>query len=382
MTATRSIQMVDLRRQHQVISEQLSEAYQRVMDSGQFIGGPEVNQFAQELGSSLDIPHVIPCANGTDALQIALMALGLQAGDEVITPAFTYAATVEVIVLLGMTPVFVDVEPTFFSIDASQLEDAISDRTRAIIPVHLFGQCADMDTICRIANKKGVHVIEDTAQAIGAKYIDSAGNTSSAGALGDLGCTSFFPSKNLGCFGDGGAMFTRNESLAKRCRMIANHGQGQKYYHDVIGCNSRLDALQAALLRVKLPHLSDYNKRREDAAARYDALFEGCDTLARPRKAPYSTHVYHQYTLTLAEGLNREQIRAKLQEKGIPSMVYYPIPLHLQKAYQTSVFGEGSMPHSESLARRVLSLPMHPELDADEQQFIAEALMSACSERR
>jgi dTDP-4-amino-4,6-dideoxygalactose transaminase len=318
---------------------------------------------------------VIPCANGTDALQLAMMALGYKPGDEVITASFTYVATAEVIALLGLKPVLVDVNPDTFTIDPEAFEKAVTKKTVAVVPVHLFGQCANMDAVLGVAKKHGIAVIEDAAQSIGAEYTLSNGKTAMSGTMGAVGCTSFFPSKNLGCYGDGGAVFTNDSDLAERIRMTANHGQSVQYYHDVVGVNSRLDSIQAAVLRVKLKRLHEYNGARQRVAALYDEAFSGCPFLQTPKKQPRSTHVYHQYTLLLKEG-SRDELRSRLQSRGIPSMIYYPVPLHLQKAYGDDRYKPGDFPVSEDLAGRVLSLPMHTELSDEDVRFIAGEVLA------
>ena len=367
------IQMVDLQRQYQRDRAAFGQGLQGVVDSTAFINGPAVKEFCKSLAGYLDVPFVLPCANGTDALQIALMALDLKPGDEVITVPFTFVATVEVVALLGLKPVFVDVDPDTFNMDPSKLEAAISSRTKAIIPVHLFGQPCDLTPILDIANQHGIPVIEDNAQATGADYQMADGTWKKAGTLGTMGTTSFYPTKNLGCWGDGGALFTRDEQLAKRLNIITNHGSDRKYYYDSIGVNSRLDSLQAAVLSVKLGHLDDYNKRRQMAAAHYDEQLKNLGGVTIPYRAPYSTHVYHQYTLKVGNG-RREELREHLEQKKVPSMVYYPVPLHLSSAYQLYGFSPGDFPVSELLAAEVISLPMHSELDYRQLNYITETL--------
>lgn len=374
------IQMVDLQQQHQKIQQQLDEAIARVIQSAKYINGPEVAEFSQNLAQYLAVPHVIPCANGTDALQIAMMALNLKPGDEVILPAFTYVATAEVIKLLGLTPVLVDVNEDDFLIDVTQIEKAITPKTKAIVPVHLFGQCADMETIMQIANKHHLFVIEDTAQAIGATYTFADGTVLRAGTIGDIGCTSFFPSKNLGCLGDGGAMFTRNEQLAKRLKMMANHGQSIQYHHDDIGVNSRLDTIQAAILNVKLQTLTACENARNQVAQKYDEAFAHHPNFDIPTRVKNSTHVFHQYTLK-CKGINRDELRKFLAEKQIPSMVYYPIPLHAQKAYQSDRYPLGSLPVTESLCSKVISLPMSPEVTTDQMEYIIGHINEYCKQQ-
>ncbi|HEU4718531.1 MAG TPA: DegT/DnrJ/EryC1/StrS family aminotransferase [Bacteroidia bacterium] len=371
---TRKIQMVDLLSQYEKIRTEVDEAVLNVIRSSAYINGPEVKSFRSELENYLGVKHVIPCANGTDALQIAMMALGLQPGDEVITADFTYVATAEVIGLLGLTPVLVDVVPDTFDIDVNAIEKAITPKTKAIVPVHLFGQCADMEKIMAVAKKHNLFVIEDTAQAIGAEYTFTNGKKQKAGTIGDIGCTSFFPSKNLGGFGDGGAIFTNDDDLAQKMQMIANHGQSVQYYHDVIGVNSRLDSIQAAILRIKLRHLDEYAAARNKAAAYYDKAFAGNAKIKTPARMKNSTHVFHQYTLQL-NGVDREALKKFLAEKGIPAMIYYPVPLHLQKAYTDPRYKKGDFPVTEKLCASVISLPMHTELDEDTLKYITGSVL-------
>lgn len=365
------IQMVDLLRQYEEIKDEIDQAMLQTIRSSVFIGGPEVKSFQAELEKFLEVKHVIPCANGTDALQVAMMALGLKPGDEVITASFTYVATAEVIALLQLTPVLVDVNPDTFCIDPVEIEKAITPRTKAIVPVHLFGQCADMEAILKIARQHNLFVIEDTAQAIGAEYTFSDGTVKKAGTMGTIGCTSFFPSKNLGCYGDGGAIFTQDDELAKKMRMVCNHGQSVQYYHDEIGVNSRLDSVQAAILRCKLPHLNTYNKKRQAVATFYNNAFADIAGITTPAIDPKSTHVFHQYTMRL-DGLDRNELRSFLAEKEVPSMIYYPVPLHKQKAYANA----GQFPVTEQLCATVLSLPMSPNLDEEQLNYIASTLKS------
>lgn len=367
------IQMVDLKGQYAKIQQEVDEAVLNVIRSSAFINGPEVGAFRQELENYLSVKHVIPCANGTDALQIAMMALNLKPGDEVITASFTYVATAEVIALLQLKPVLVDVHPDTFNIDPVAIEKAITPRTKAIVPVHLFGQCADMEAILKIASKHNLFVIEDTAQAIGATYTFSDGRTARAGTMGHIGATSFFPSKNLGCYGDGGALFTNDDKLAEQMRMIANHGQTVRYYHDVVGVNSRLDSLQAAILRIKLRHLDAYSAARNAAASFYDEAFKNEPKLKTPARAKNSTHVFHQYTL-ITDGIDRFGLQDFLSTKGIPAMVYYPVPLHMQKAYVDPRYKEGDFPVTEELCKRVISLPMHTELSQEQLDFIVSSV--------
>lgn len=369
----RAIQMVDLQSQYQRIKPEIDAAIQEVLDSTKFIKGPQVEEFANQLAAYTGAGYVIPCANGTDALQIAMMALKLKPGDEVITATFTYAATAEVIALLGLTPVLVEVDPNTFCIDPSAVEAAITPKTKAIVPVHLFGQCADMERILDIAKRNNLYVIEDLAQAIGAVYTFSDGTKKQAGTMGHIGTTSFFPSKNLGCYGDGGAMFTNDLELAQDMKMVANHGQRVQYYHEVIGVNSRLDTIQAAILKVKLRHLDAYCSARQNVAAYYDKMLAGHPNYKIPSRDPKSTHVFHQYTLQLC-GLNRDDLKKYLAERSIPSMVYYPLPLHFQKAFGSENYHEGQFPISEGLCKYVLSLPMSTEMDEEQLAFIVSSL--------
>ncbi|NOU58425.1 DegT/DnrJ/EryC1/StrS family aminotransferase [Marinifilum caeruleilacunae] len=372
------IQMVDLYTQYVKIKDEVDQAVFSVLESSAFINGPEVKLFSEELSKYLGGSYVIPCANGTDAIQIALMALELQRGDEILVPNFTYAATAEVIALLGLSPVFVDVEPGSFNINIEDLKRKITNNTKAIIPVHLYGQCAEMESVLQIANEHQLFVVEDTAQSLGAKYRFLNGTSSYAGTLGDFGITSFFPSKNLGCYGDGGALITNKEELAIKARMIANHGQKKKYYHDIIGCNSRLDSIQAAILRVKLKYLDQYTKARQKAAEIYDYALKDIPALRIPSRVTFSDHVFNQYTIQIQNGsensLNRDQIKSKLAEYGIPSMIYYPLPLHLQKAFRKPDQEENAFPVSQALTHSVLSLPIHPEITLSQQEFIIDKL--------
>ncbi|UZD23884.1 DegT/DnrJ/EryC1/StrS family aminotransferase [Algoriphagus halophytocola] len=372
----KSIQMVDLKTQYEGIKSEVDAAIQEVISQSTFINGPQVKKFARELKDYTGAGHVITCGNGTDALQIAMMALDFQAGDEIIVPAFTYVATVEVIALLGLTPVFVDVFEHSFELDVRQLESKITEKTVGIVTVHLYGQCSNMEEILRISDKYKLKVIEDGAQALGASYTFSDGTKAQAGTMGDIGITSFFPSKNLGCFGDGGAMFTNNEHLAEKLQMIANHGQKKKYFHDSIGVNSRLDSLQAAVLSVKLKHLDSYSEARNKVADQYDQAFTKHPGFYFPERVPYSTHVFHQYTIRLRESANRDQLKSYLQEKGIPSMIYYPLPLHLQKAYLHFGGRVGQFPVAEKLCKEVLSLPIHTEMKAEQQEYIIDSVLS------
>jgi len=373
----KKLHMVDLISQYQKIKPEVDKAISDTVTSSAYINGPEVKAFQAELEKYLNVGHVINCANGTDALQIAMMALNLQPGDEVITASFTYVATAEVIALLKLKPVLVEVIPGTFSIDPVAIEKAITPKTKAIVPVHLFGQCADMEPIMQIAAKHKLYVIEDVAQAIGADYTFSDGRKQKAGTIGTIGCTSFFPSKNLGCMGDGGALFTNDDTLAKKIRMIANHGQSVQYVHDEIGVNSRLDSIQAAILRVKLKHLDSYAAARQKAAAYYDKAFSGNSKITTPERSKNSTHVFHQYTLVV-NGVNRDELRQYLAEKEIPAMIYYPIPLHMQKAYKDDRYKEGNFPVTEKLCANVLSLPMHTELDEEQLEYITRAVLEFC----
>jgi len=366
--------MVDLHRQYLKIKSEIDLAVNGVINSGVFVKGEEVKSFEKELADYLNVKHIVACANGTDALQICLMALELKPGDEVITPDFTFISTVEVAALLGLKPVLTDVEPGTFNMDIGSLRKAITPRTRAIIPVHLFGQCANMDEILTIAGEKGIIVIEDTAQALSAEYILSTGVRKKAGTMGLMGTTSFFPSKNLGCFGDGGAIFTNDDLLAEKLAAITHHGMRKRYYYDTVGVNSRLDTIQAAILRVKLKHLDTYSASREKAAAFYDNAFRQLTGVKIPFRSAFSTHVFHQYTLTLNEP-DRDALMNFLQLKGIPSMIYYPFPLHLQKAFKHLNYKAGDFPASEYLCKSVLSLPMHTELTEEELAYISQSVL-------
>lgn len=366
--------MVDLIGQYEKVKTEIDNAVINVIRSSAYINGPEVKEFQKELETYLGVKHVIPCANGTDALQIAMMALNLQPGDEVITASFTYVATAEVIALLKLKPVLVDVLEDTFEIDTNAIERAITPKTKAIVPVHLFGQCTNMEAIMEIAKKHNLYVIEDTAQAIGADYTFSNGKKQKAGTIGTIGCTSFFPSKNLGCFGDGGAIFTNDDELAKKLRMVANHGQSVQYVHDEVGVNSRLDSLQAAILRIKLRHLDEYAAARNRAADFYDKAFANHPKVKTPARAKFSNHVFHQYTLKL-NGVNRQALRDFLSEKGVPSMIYYPIPLHMQKAYTDPRYKPGMFPVTEKLCDCVISLPMHTELGEETLTYITKNVL-------
>ncbi|HTB30459.1 MAG TPA: DegT/DnrJ/EryC1/StrS family aminotransferase [Bacteroidia bacterium] len=381
-TATKKIQMVDLQGQYEKIKTEIDKAIAGVLHSAAFINGPEVKSFQADLEKYLGSKHVIPCANGTDALQIAMMALGLKHGDEVITANFTFVATAEVIGLLGLTPVLVDVYPGTYTLNIQAIEKAITPKTKAIVPVHLFGQCAEMEELMALAKKHNLYVIEDNAQAIGADYTYSNGTVVKGGTIGHFGTTSFFPSKNLGGYGDGGALFTNDDELAKKARSIANHGSTVQYYHDDIGVNSRLDSIQAAILRIKLRHLDEYCTARQKAAAFYDKAFHNHPKIKTPERSKHSTHVFHQYTLVLnnadksASGaIDRAKLREHLAAKGIPAMIYYPVPLHLQKAYRDPRYKEGDFPVTEMLCASVISLPIHTELDEETLKFITDSVL-------
>ena len=369
------IEMVDLRSQYERLKADLDSAVAGVISSTAFIKGPDVRLFEEELQRYLGVRNVIACANGTDALQIAMMALGLKRGDEVITTNFTFIATVEVIELLGLKAVLVDPDPGTFNITAEAIEKAITPRTKAIVPVHLFGQCADMEPIIDLSRRHGLHIIEDVAQATGAEYRFSDGTVKKAGTMGTIGCTSFFPSKNLGCYGDGGALFTDNDELAALIRSITNHGMKVRYYHDTIGVNSRLDTIQAAILRVKLRHLDAFNEARQKAAAYYDRELSGLNGITVPVRAEYTSHIFHQYTLRI-DGDERNNLRECLENEGIPSMIYYPVPLHMQKAYAHLGYGPDDFPVTTRLTREVLSLPMHTEIDAEQLEYITGCIRS------
>ncbi len=375
----KKIQMVDLKSQYLKIKKEIDASILEVIESTAFIKGPEVKKFQTELENYLNVKHVIPCGNGTDALQIALMALGLKPGDEVITADFTFAATVEVIGLLNLKPVLVDVEKETFSIDLEALEKAITPKTKAIIPVHLFGQCSNMEEVMKIAKKHNIFVIEDTAQAIGADYTFKNGETKKAGTIGDIGTTSFFPSKNLGCYGDGGALFTNDTELATRLQAIVNHGMYERYHHEEVGVNSRLDSIQAAVLRNKLPLLDQYSAARHKAAMYYNNAFKDLPQIITPVTADYSSHVFHQYTLK-TEGIDRDELRAFLATKEIPAMVYYPIALHNQKAYLQEGVTDNDFPVTMDLCTCVISLPMHTELEEDQLKYITDAVIEFCKQ--
>lgn len=370
----KKIQMVDLKSQYEKIQSEVDASVLDVIRSTQFINGPEVKSFQKELEEYLDVKHVIPCANGTDALQIAMMALDLQPGDEVITSNFTYVATAEVIALLKLTPVLVDVYPDTFDLDIKAMEKAITPKTKAIVPVHLFGQATNMEALMEIAKKNNLFVIEDTAQAIGCNYIFKDDSKQKVGTIGTIGCTSFFPSKNLGCYGDGGAIFTNNDELAIKLRQTANHGQSRRYIHDRVGVNSRLDSIQAAILRIKLRHLDNYSFERNKVADYYDNAFKKSGKLKTPKRVTYSNHVFHQYTLQL-KNVNRDDIIAFLLEKGVPAMIYYPIPLHMQDAYKDPRYKEEDFPVTEKLCKTVISLPMQTELSEEQLKHITDSVL-------
>ncbi len=371
----RSIQMVDLKQQYQKIKTEVDEAVIKIMEDAAFINGPQVQRFADALAKYHDVRHVIPCANGTDALQIAMMALDLQTGDEVITPSFTYIATTEVIALLKLTPVFVDVDPKTFCIDTEALKKAITPKTKAIVPVHLYGHAANMEEIMKIAGEHNLYVIEDNAQAIGCDYHFTNGTSKKTGSIGTVSGTSFFPSKNLGCYGDGGAITTNDDALAAQLRMVANHGQSKRYYHDVVGCNSRLDTLQAAILEIKLKKLDEYIDARRKCADYYDSAFAENQKITTPYRADYCKHVFHQYTLVL-NGIDRNGLNEYLAQHNIPSMIYYPVPAHRQKMFAS--FGSGSidLPVTDWLTERVISLPIHTEMEEEQLQYITSAVLA------
>ncbi|WP_127136471.1 DegT/DnrJ/EryC1/StrS family aminotransferase [Flagellimonas oceanensis] len=378
----KKIQMVDLKGQYEGIKTEVNEAIAEILDSSAFINGPHVHAFQSELEEYLGVKHVIPCANGTDALQICMMGLGLQPGDEVITADFTFAATVEVIGLLQLTPVLVDVEPDTFNIDVKAIEKAITPKTKAIVPVHLFGQCANMDEIMVLAKKHDLYVIEDNAQAIGGSYISKDGSKQKAGSIGHVGATSFFPSKNLGCYGDGGAIFTNDDDLAHTIRGIVNHGMHKRYYHDVVGVNSRLDSIQAAVLRAKLPKLDHYNQKRWEAASKYSKAFKGQEHIIAPKiscgcdteQSLCDCHVFHQYTLRITNG-TRDGLVQHLNDNNVPCGVYYPVPLHKQKAYADERYNEDDFPVTNLLVNEVISLPMHTELDDEQIEYITNMVI-------
>jgi dTDP-4-amino-4,6-dideoxygalactose transaminase len=365
----REIQMVDLKAQYAKIGPEIDAAIKSVLESTAFIKGPDVKLFEEELQEYMGVKHVVSCANGTDALELAMMALGLKPGDEVITTNFTFIATVEVVALLGLKLVIVDPEPGSFTISVDAVKKAITPKTKAIVPVHLFGQCADMESLMEIAKNYNLYIIEDAAQATGADYIFKDGSIKKAGTIGHIGTTSFFPSKNLGCYGDGGALYTNDDVLAKKLRSIANHGMKVKYHYDDIGINSRLDTIQAAILRVKLKHLTQFNAARRDVADQYDKAFAGCISLSIPERVSYSSHIFHQYTLKVKNG-RRDELKKFLESKNIPSMVYYPGPLHVQEAYKYLGYKENDFPVTTALCKEVLSLPMHPDMEQEQIDYI------------
>ena len=370
----RAIQMVDLKSQYEKIRDEIDSGIKQVIESSSFINGQAVKDFQYELEQYLGVKHVIPCANGTDALQVAMMGLGLKPDDEVITTSFTFIATAEVIALLGLTPVLVDVNPDTFNIDPQSIRKAITPKTKAIVPVHLFGQCAEMEEIIKIAEEHKLYIIEDACQTIGADYFFDDGTKKKAGTLSDVGCTSFFPSKNLGCFGDGGALFTDNDVLAEELKVIVNHGMRVRYYHDMVGVNSRLDSIQAAVLKVKLNYLDDYAKARNNAADFYDQAFSNNPKLKIPFRYKKSSHVFHQYTL-VTKDIDRFALRDHLQKNGVPAMIYYPVGIHMQKAYIDTRYKEGDFPVTEMLCKSVISVPMHTELDEEQLGFISEKVI-------
>ena len=369
-----NLQMVDLKRQYLKIKPEIDAAIHNVIDSTMFIGGSDVSHLATELAEYIGVQHAIPCANGTDALQIALMALGLKPGDEVITPSFTYIATVEVVALLGLTPVFVDVQPDTFTMDVESVRAAITPRTKAIIPVHLYGQCADMEPLMALAEAHNIPLIEDNAQAIGGSYTFSNGKTVKTGSMGTISCTSFFPSKNLGCYGDGGAIFTNDSVLAEKLKMIANHGQKVRYYHEMVGCNSRLDTIQAAILRIKLRHLDSYCDARRAAADYYDHAFANNPKITTPFRAANAVHVFHQYTLKVT-GIDRNELQKQLATRGIPSMIYYPVPCHKQQMLEAFGTADNYLPVTNMLQDCVISLPIHTELTEEELSYITKNVL-------
>ena len=365
----RPLQMVDTRTQYHKIKTEVDAAVINVLESSMFIGGKVVNDFAANLAAYNQVKHVIPCANGTDALQIAMMALGLQPGDEIITPSFTYIATVETAALLRLKPIFIEVDKQTFCMDIESLEKAITPKTKAIVPVHLYGHAADMEKIMAIAKKHNLFVIEDNAQGIGCDYTFSNGTVKKTGSIGHIGCTSFYPSKNLGAYGDGGAIFTNDDALAEKLKMIASHGQSKRYYHDVVGCNSRLDTVQAAILDIKLKHLDKYIAARRKAADYYDKAFADNPAITTPYRAAYNHHVFHQYTLIL-NGVNRDDMNKWLAENDVPSMIYYPVPAHRQKMFDAFGGSNYNLPVTDWLTERVISLPIHTELDEEQQDFV------------
>ena len=372
----KKIQMVDLKGQYEQIKDEIRSEFDKVLDSAAFINGLVVKEFQADLEQYLRVKHVIPCANGTDALQIAMMAYNFPKNAEILVPSFTYVATVEVIALLGFKPVFVEVEPDTFNMNLADMEARITPHTKAIVPVHLYGQCANMESLMEIARKHHLVVIEDTAQAIGADYTFSDGKVAKAGTIGQIGATSFFPSKNLGCYGDGGAIMTNDDEQAAKMRMIVNHGQSKRYHHEVIGVNSRLDSLQAAVLKVKLKRLDQYNKARQKVADRYDKAFAQTDKIITPFRSKFSTHVFHQYTVRLAEGVDRDGVNRFLAEQNIPSMIYYPVPNHLQNAYRYFGYRKGDFPITEQLCSCVISFPIHTEMREEKQKIITDGVLA------
>jgi UDP-2-acetamido-2-deoxy-ribo-hexuluronate aminotransferase len=368
------IEMVDLKNQYKKIKHEINTSIQEVLDNTTFINGPQVINFIDSLKNYLGVKHVIPCANGTDALQIAMMGLEFKPGSELIVPAFTYIATVEAIVLLGLKPILIDVNEETFELDIKQLESKITKSTAGIVVVHLYGQCSNMEEILKISKKYNLKVIEDNAQSLGAIYTFSNNLKMRAGTIGDVGTTSFFPSKNLGCYGDGGAIFTNNDNLAKKIRMIANHGQSEKYYHDTIGVNSRLDSIQASILNVKLKYLDDYIFARNKVAIKYDNSLAQISKIYIPKRVKNSTHVFHQYTIRLDESINRDSLKNYLSDKGIQTMIYYPLPIHLQKAYNFIGGNKGQFPIAEKLCEQVLSLPIHTEMKDEVQDYIIQQI--------
>ena len=370
-----NIPMVDLVGQYNKIKSEVDSAILDILSKASFINGPHVKNFQENLQNYLNVKHVIPCANGTDALQVAMMALNLQPGDEVITTTFTFIATAEVIALLRLTPVLVDIEKDSYNIDPEAIERAITPKTKAIVPVHIFGQCANMEAIMDIARRHNLYVVEDNAQAIGAEYTFSDGTVKKAGTIGTIGCTSFFPSKNLGCYGDGGALFTNDDALAEQIRVVVNHGMKVRYYHDYVGVNSRLDTIQAAVLDIKLKHLDEYIKARQYAAAYYDKAFSVTDKIITPKKSGFTTHVYHQYVMVL-NGVDRVKLMEHLQSKGISCAIYYPVPLHEQKAYQDPRYKKGDFPVSEYLCENVIALPMHTEFTDEQLDYVTSTILN------
>lgn len=366
--------MVDLKSQYGKIGKEIDSAIKSVIDSSAFIKGPDVKLFEEELKDYMGVKHVVSCANGTDALYLAIMVLGLKPGDEIITTNFTFVATAEVVALLGLKVVFVEPDPGSFNISIEAIKKAITPKTKAIVPVHLFGQCADMESLLELARERNLFIIEDAAQATGADYLFGNGSSGKAGSIGDMGTTSFFPSKNLGCYGDGGAVYTNNDDYAARIRSIANHGMKVRYHYSDIGINSRLDTIQAAILRVKLKYLDSFNKARRHVADEYDRAFAGCDQIITPERMKYSTHIFHQYTIRVKNGM-RDELRKFLDSKSIPSMIYYPGPLHMQEAYSFLGYKESDFPVTSALCKDVLSLPMHPDMEDDQLSFIKNSVL-------